>query len=157
VMPSLIELSEYLVVVFNSWFGIVGAILTLLEIVRSTSSKSIPISPKVYRVCLALLIIVAQFVAYRSLMDEKRKAEAQRETVGKEKDALDQKKDALEKKLDTAENTIRDLRGAATTSAERMSQLASPPAIIHFVQTGIVDSDSAYQVQLEIVNDGPGV
>lgn len=74
-MSTLFDLGHYFSTVWANWFGIVGVILTALEIIRTAANKPLPISPTIYRVCLVALIVVAQFVAYQDIEEQKRKAE----------------------------------------------------------------------------------
>jgi hypothetical protein len=75
-MPSISEITQYLGTVFWNWFGIAGAILTVLEIVRTLTEKKLHISRRVTMISAVGLIIIAQFYAYQEIKIEKDRLES---------------------------------------------------------------------------------
>jgi hypothetical protein len=62
---------DYVVVCLWGWWGLVVALLTVVQVVESWRDKSLPGFPKRVKVTIAIgLLFVSQFVAYREKLDQ---------------------------------------------------------------------------------------
>jgi predicted RNase H-like nuclease (RuvC/YqgF family) len=136
-METILFLPTYLGIIFLAWFGIVGAILTLIEIVRMSGRKIPQLSLRVVRVAALLLSFFASAQAYKEASDRAATGVPPNGVVTEDPDHA-----KLASENRTQADELSKLRLTVNTQNERISRLESE-------NKSLVDANNSLHQQLD--------